>query len=161
MPVGVDLHTCSSSHCFALNILPLTPAWLEQFGIIWKTIFTSITNIFFWKRYTLSYEMRVVFPYFASIINPSSPYMNLAIITPIEVLHDDVIKWKHFPRYWPFVRGIHRSPVNSPHKGPWRGALMFSLNCALNKQSWGWWYETLSRSLWRHCNVHVKDPSHQ
>ena len=23
--------------------------------------------------------------------------------------HDDVIKWKHFPRYWPFVRVIHRS----------------------------------------------------
>ena len=22
--------------------------------------------------------------------------------------HDDVIKWKHLPRYWPFVRGIHR-----------------------------------------------------
>ena len=30
--------------------------------------------------------------------------------------HDDVIKGKHFPRYWPFVRGIDRSPVNSPHK---------------------------------------------
>ena len=41
--------------------------------------------------------------------------------------HDDVIKWKHFPRYWPFERGIHRSPVNTPHKGQWRGALMFSL----------------------------------
>ena len=41
--------------------------------------------------------------------------------------HDDVIKWKHFPRYWPFVRGIHRSPVNSPHNAQWRGALMFSL----------------------------------
>ena len=41
--------------------------------------------------------------------------------------HDDVIKWKYFPRYWPFVWGIHRSPVNSPHKGQWRGALMFSL----------------------------------
>ena len=41
--------------------------------------------------------------------------------------HDDVIKWKHFPRNWPFVRGIHRSPVNFPHKGQWRGALMFSL----------------------------------
>ena len=40
---------------------------------------------------------------------------------------DDVIKWKHFPCYWPFVRGIHRSPVNYPHKGQWRGALMFSL----------------------------------
>ena len=45
-------------------------------------------------------------------------------------IHDDVIKWKHFPRYWSFVRGIHRSPVNSPHKGQWRGALMFSLICA-------------------------------
>ena len=44
--------------------------------------------------------------------------------------HDGVIKWKHFPRYWPFVRGIHRSPVNSPHKGLWRGALMYSLVCA-------------------------------
>ena len=44
--------------------------------------------------------------------------------------HDDVIKWKHFPRNWPFVRGIHRSPVNSPHKGQWRGALMFTLICA-------------------------------
>ena len=43
--------------------------------------------------------------------------------------HDDVIKWKHFSRYLPFVRGIHRSPVNSPHKGQWRGALMFSLFC--------------------------------
>ena len=45
-------------------------------------------------------------------------------------IHDDVIKWKHFPRYWPFVRGIHRLPVNSPHKGQWQGALMFSLICA-------------------------------
>ena len=44
--------------------------------------------------------------------------------------HDDVIKWKHFLRYWPFVMGIHRSPVNSPHKGQWRGALLFSLICA-------------------------------
>ena len=43
--------------------------------------------------------------------------------------HDDVIKWKNFPRYLPFVRGIHRSPVNSPHKGQWRRALMFSLIC--------------------------------
>ena len=48
---------------------------------------------------------------------------------PVRSEHDDVIKWKHFPRYWPFVRGIHRSSVNSPHKGQWRGALMFSLIC--------------------------------
>ena len=41
--------------------------------------------------------------------------------------HDDVIKWKHFPYYWPFVRGIHRSPVNSPHKSQGRGAFDFFL----------------------------------
>ena len=34
-----------------------------------------------------------------------------------------------FTRNWPFVRGIHRFPMNSPHKGQWRGALMFSLIC--------------------------------
>ena len=44
--------------------------------------------------------------------------------------HDDVIKWKHFPRYWPFVRGIHRSRWIPQHKGQWRGGLMFSLICA-------------------------------
>ena len=44
-------------------------------------------------------------------------------------IYHDVMKWKHFPRYWPFARRIHRSSVNSPHKGQWRGALMFSLIC--------------------------------
>ena len=55
---------------------------------------------------------------------PSSMFCHMCFIT-----HDDVIKWKHFPRNWPFVRGIHRSPMNSPHKGQWRRALMFSLIC--------------------------------
>ena len=69
--------------------------------------------------------------------------------------HDDVIKWKHFPRYWPFVRGIHRSPVNSPHKGQWRGALMFSLICARIN---GWVNNPEAGDLRRHpthCDVIV------
>ena len=53
-----------------------------------------------------------------------------AIFFYLVTFHDDVIKWKHFPRYWPFVRGIHRSPVNSLHKGQWRGALIFTLMCS-------------------------------
>ena len=36
-------------------------------------------------------------------------------------IHDDVIKRKHFP---------HHRPLDSPHEGQWRGALMFSLICA-------------------------------
>ena len=61
--------------------------------------------------------------------------------------HDDVIKWKHFPRYWPFVRGIHRWTVNSPHKGQWRGALMFSLICAWIN---GWLNNSEAGDLRRH-----------
>ena len=62
--------------------------------------------------------------------------------------HDDVIKWKHFPRYWPFVRRIHRSPVNCQHKGQWRGALMFSLICAWIN---AWLNNREDGDLMRHC----------
>ena len=61
------------------------------------------------------------------MVSIGSTSLNLYFILLVFWRHDDVIKWKNFPRYWPFVRGIHRSPVNSPHKGQWRGALMFSL----------------------------------
>ena len=43
--------------------------------------------------------------------------------------HDDIIRREHFPRYWPFVQGIHWSPVNSPHIGQWRGALVCASIC--------------------------------
>ena len=76
----------------------------------------------------------------------------LRSIFVISANHDDVIKWKHFPRYWPIVR----SPVNSPHKGQWRGALMFFYYLCLNKRLSIQWrrrrFETPSRSLWRQFN---------
>ena len=82
-------------------------------------------------------------------------YYPTSQVTVCSSFPDDVIKWKHFPRYWPFVRGIHWLPVNSTHKGQWRGALIFSL-----KYAWinDWVYnaeagETPSRTFWRHCNA--------
>ena len=55
---------------------------------------------------------------------------------------------------------VGKSPVTgefSALRPATRSFYMFSLICALNKrlskQSWGWWFETQSRSLWRHCNV--------
>ena len=62
--------------------------------------------------------------------------------------HDDIITWKHLPRYWPFVRGIHRSPVNSPHKGQWRGALIFSFISAWIN---GWVNNLEADDLRRQC----------
>ena len=70
--------------------------------------------------------------------------------------HDDVMKWKHFPRYWLFFAG--NSPVTGefPSQRPvTRNFDVFfdlRLNKWLNKQSWGWWFETPSRPLRRHCN---------
>ena len=40
------------------------------------------------------------------------PEQSCMIEKPIPILHDDVMKWKHFPRYWLFVRGIHWSLVS-------------------------------------------------
>ena len=62
--------------------------------------------------------------------------------------HDDVIKWKHFPRYWPFVRGIHWSPVDSSHTGQWRGAFKSSLICGWTK---GWANNRCAGDLILHC----------
>ena len=71
-------------------------------------------------------------------------------------MHDDVIKWKHFLRYWPFVRGIHRSRWIPHTKSVTRSFDVFfnlRLNKRLSKQPWGWWFETPSWSLWRQCNA--------
>ena len=69
--------------------------------------------------------------------------------------------WRHqmetFPCYWPFVWGIHRWPVNSPHKGQWRGALIFYLICVwtnvwVNNGDAGDLRSKSSLLLWRRCN---------
>ena len=76
--------------------------------------------------------------------------------------------------HWPFVRGIHLSPVNSPHRGQWRGALVFYLIYARIN---GWvnirkagdlrrhpaHYDVTvmilelkknSKTIWSHCSIH-------
>ena len=75
----------------------------------------------------------------------------LEISTIVTTHHDDVIKWKPFPRYWPFVWGIHRSPVSSPHKNQWRGAWVFSSICAWTN---GWVNNRDIGDLRRHCAHH-------
>ena len=77
---------------------------------------------------------------------PLAPHLHLS--TAIQC-HDDVIKWKHFPRFWPVTGEFHtQRPVT-------RGFNVFfdlRLNNRFRAQSWGWWFETPSSSLWRHCN---------
>ena len=67
------------------------------------------------------------------------------------VNHDYVIKWKHFPRNWPFVRGIE-FPAQKSVTRSFYVFFDLRLNKRLSKHSWVWWFETLSRPLWRHSN---------
>ena len=70
--------------------------------------------------------------------------------------YDDVIKWKHFPRYWPFVG--RNPPVTGgfpPHRPVTRSFYVcFELrfNKRFGKRSRRRWFDTPSHSLWRHCN---------
>ena len=50
-----------------------------------------------------------------------------SLLFMIDKCNDGAAKWKLFPCYWPFVRGIHRTPVDSPYRGQWRGTSMFFL----------------------------------
>ena len=47
------------------------------------------------------------------LINHGKWYGCLSILR----FHYDVNTWKYFSHHWPFVRGIHQSVVDSPHKG--------------------------------------------
>ena len=74
---------------------------------------------------------------------------NVASWTPWPA-HDDVIKWKHFPRYWPLpVPGEFHA--KRPVTRSFDVFFDLRLNKRLSKQSWGWWFETLSRPFLRHC----------
>ena len=64
--------------------------------------------------------------------------------------HDDIIRWKHFPCYWHFMRGIHQSLVDSPHKGQWRGTLKIPLFCTSTKG----WANNQDTGVLRHYSPH-------
>ena len=85
---------------------------------------------FIYNNNMVCYSYKYTFKKFWIIVITQRNLTRPGTLVNIFISHDDVIKWKYFPRHWPFVRGIHRSPVNSPHKGQWRRALMFSLICA-------------------------------
>ena len=63
------------------------------------------------------------------------------------LIHDDVVKWKHFPRYWPFVRGIHRCI-------PRIKASDAELWCFIWSALWinGWVNNREAGDLRRHCS---------
>ena len=131
--------------------------------------FTKISVLFshFWKTNLSPYWIHGLYLPISTRVD--SLALGNPIIANVPVkhwyqIHDGVIKWKHFLRYWPNVWGIHRSPVNSLHKGQWRGALVFYLIYAWTN---GWvnnWHTSNLRCHHTHYDVTIiciKLNSHQ
>ena len=135
----IELNFVADFHCF----IGLKTVGFQ--GYEWPISINLIMN-FFWIYNENPVHLFLVLRVLVSETSETPSRCNCA------VTHDDVIKCKHVPRYWPFVRGIHRSPVNSPHKGQWRGALMFTLICA-----WiNGWVNTREFGDWRRYGSHYE-----
>ena len=85
-------------------------------------------------------------------------YVNLVLRNDTkQKYHYDVIKWKHFPHKWTFVRenppAAGGFPTQRPVTRKFDVFFDVGLNKWLSKQSRRRWFETPSRPLWRHCNV--------
>ena len=73
--------------------------------------------------------------------------------------HADVIKLEHFCALLALCAGNSSVSGEFPSQRPLTRSfgVFFDLrlNKRLSKQSWGWWFETPSHRLWRHCNVNA------
>ena len=68
--------------------------------------------------------------------------------------------WRHQMKTFSALLALCAGNLPVPGEFPTQGPVTRSfdvffdlrLNKRLNKQPWGWWFETPSWSLWRHCN---------
>ena len=119
--------------CCLVGAKPLSETKIKIHTFLFKNIHLKILSVK-WRPFCLSLNvLSSASSWATSGFNVWSKFCHSNHCTALLQccnLHDDGIKWKHFLRYWPFARGIHRSPVDSLHKGQWCTALMFSLICA-------------------------------
>ena len=74
--------------------------------IIWKSVYQNdiIASVFTGHWYAVCNIAPIRLWYKGTWL-----YIFIAVKLSYFEQHNDVIKWKHFSRYWPFVREIHRS----------------------------------------------------
>ena len=137
----VDMMTSSNGNIFRVT----GPLWGESYGPRGIPITKASDAEFWWFLWSAPEQMveqtietPVIWNFIALIVmllkcyklHQKSKDVDSWKKSDIHHLHDVVINWNRLLHYWPFVRGIHWWPVNSPHKDLWRGALIFSLICA-------------------------------
>ena len=116
---------------FSSYILCMIFSWLVLHTTVWdKLLYHIFSTLVYPFNHSISNSLG------ASFVSWKTPYMWSAVKINISVVAD----WKPWRAWWrhqmeifsvllALCQGIHWSPVNSPHKGQWRGALMFSLIC--------------------------------
>ena len=104
--------------------------WVTTKTIEWPTNFAgNVFELHFDFRCILRREVGGGVSYWDQMFtNDSFSKPSIATTAPMQFgkWYVDVETWKHFPHYWLFVRGICRSSIDSPHKEPVIGTLIFS-----------------------------------
>ena len=99
-----------------------------------------------WRPVCLGLNILAAFPWPSTSLGLNK----MTDIFPDSILkslsHDDVIKWKHFPRNWSFVRGIHRS-----HHRPHYDVLVILTRICVFCLTWHWCLS--QRSTRQHANI--------
>ena len=87
----------------------LRRTWYQYHDVIMQTPSTKFVRLSTVITYSKAYHMLQIETECKKngCCNPLETLSTL--LHTLYLWHDDVIKWNHFPRYWPFVRGIHRS----------------------------------------------------
>ena len=111
------------------------PQWVTRF--IHVLTYADVTDINHWISTLSRVEL--------DVIQSDGTVMWVPLrVLEYQLKHDDVIKWKHFPRYWPFVRGIHRPrwiPAQRPVTRSFEGFL------AATKQLYDWFSPSVRLSV--------------
>ena len=109
-------------------IIKIITVWLvTMFPYICATVIRVINSRYKIPKPKTRLCIRIRKIYWANQADHFSSPGTLDLVQLYNMMASSMETWKHFPRYWPFVRGIQWSPVNLPHKGESRGALIFPL----------------------------------
>ena len=146
--------TCGSCRWTQITVVDLIWKWISYRLHMFVPLFLTHRNKVAWTSFKLNGKTVVgICGSSMKIISHGHQVSNDMLILKI---HDDVIKWQHFPRYWSFVGesiGDRWIPLTKPMTQSFDVFFDLHLNKLLSKQSGRRWFETPSRFLWRHCNI--------
>ena len=115
----------------------------------------TVSYIYRWN-YSAVYVYWHIQCYVPRLATPTSDIGDTCVFIWYRSLsHDDVIKWKKNSALLDLCEGNSSVTGEFPSQRPVTQSfdVFFDmrLNKRLSKHSWGWWFETPLRPLWRHC----------